>query len=140
MPRHLGIDYGDKRIGLAIGDPESEIVSPLKPLSAEGESRADAELICRVADDYDVAEFVVGLPLNMDGTEGEQAKLTRRFARVLEDYSGRPVHLFDERLTSFAADELLGNRDLTDKQRRERRDALAAQCILTGYLKTRQGG
>lgn len=140
MTRHLGIDYGRRRIGLAISDPETQVVSPLRSLQAHGDPPRDAELVRRAAEEHDADGFVVGLPLNMDGSEGVQARLTRRFAEALEAQTGRPVRLFDERLTSFAAEELLKTRELTVRQRRQRRDALAAQCILSEYLKAHPAG
>ena len=134
MLRYLGIDYGRRRIGLAVGEAATKIVSPSKSVRASGDLQRDAEAVLQAAQAYHVDEFVIGLPLNMDGTEGEQARVSRRFAEVLGARGGRPVHLFDERLSSFAADELLNRRDLTRKKRRARRDALAAQCMLEAFL------
>ncbi len=90
--------------------------------------------IIKAADEYDVAEWVVGLPLNMDDTEGPQAKTTRKFGQRLEEISGKKVHFFDERLSSLTADEYLAQAQLTRKKKKARRDRVAAQVILQTFL------
>ena len=74
MPRYIAIDYGSRRIGLAVGDDQSEIATPLKTIAAAGNPQANAAAVLRCVRDYEVDAFVVGLPLNMDGTEGPQPK------------------------------------------------------------------
>jgi putative Holliday junction resolvase len=130
----MGIDYGQKRIGVAISDSAGNIASPLTVLSATGRLADDAASVVALADRHEVERFVVGLPINMDATEGPQAKLTRTFAGELKSLSGRPVDLHDERLSSWAADRAFDEAQLTRKQRNARRDAVAAQIILQGYL------
>lgn len=132
--RHLGIDYGTKRIGLAISDPEGLIASPADTLAAVGTAAGDARAVCRWAADQEVAAFVVGLPLNMDGTDSQQTKLTRTFIAALQAASGQPVQGWDERLSSYQADELMAEMGLSRRKNRPARDALAALVILRSYL------
>lgn len=132
--RFFSIDYGKKRIGLAVGDDRVKIATPITTVQARGGVADHVTAVLAVANDYEVDVFVVGLPLNMDDTEGAQAKLTRRFGDALERASGKPVRFFDERLSSHAADELLAPAELTRKKRKSIQDAVAAQVILQGFL------
>ncbi len=134
MQRFLGIDYGTKRIGLAIGDDALRIASPVETVAARGQVKEHARQVLERAAEYEVDAFVVGLPINMDGVEGQQAKITRTFGEQLRKMSDKPVHYFDERLSSSAAQVLLGPAELTRKKRKARLDAVAAQIILQGYL------
>lgn len=134
MPRYLGIDYGTRRIGLALSDEDGSIASPLSVIERKGDVEAQARAVIAAGEEYDAAEYVLGLPLNMDGTVGDQAKLTQRFGNLLGSLSGRSVHEWDERLSSLGADAMLADRDLTYKKRKARRDALAAQIILQSFL------
>lgn len=138
MTRYLGIDYGSKRIGLAVGEPPTAPSAPLTTLSGKGVIDADVRAVAEVAEEYDIVEFVVGLPLNMDDTEGPQAKLTRRFGDALARVTSLPVHYVDERLSSFAAEELLRPAELTRGKKRARLDRIAAQVILQTFLDTQQ--
>ena len=145
--RYLGVDPGTKRIGLALAESESGIVSPLAVIQARASVNENAGAILDAADEYDVGAIVVGLPLNMDGSEGPQAKHSRSLAAAIRTVAasrppsgGQPpyqVHLHDERLTSHAADELLTGRELTHKKRKARHDALAAQVLLQSFLESR---
>ena len=137
MPRFLGIDYGTKRIGLAVSDPDATIASPLRTIQSRGDAGQDAMAVAAVAREYEVDELVVGLPLNMDGTEGEQAKICRTFGEALQRETGLPVSYCDERLSSFAADELLRPAELTRKKKKARRDRIAAQITLQSFLDAR---
>ncbi len=131
--RFLAIDLGDKRTGLAIGDDETNLASPLTVIEV---ARGDA-LIDAIADsikDHAPDAIVLGLPLNMDGTEGPQAKLVRAFGEQLHKYCGLEVHYHDERLTSFAADQQMAGSGRTHKQKKRLRDALAAAEILRDFL------
>lgn len=134
--RLLGIDLGDKRTGLALADQQLDVVSPLKtievPLARGGEL---IERIRGTIEAHGAGEIVIGLPLNMDGSEGPQAAKIRAFAQLLgEGAPGVPIHLHDERLTSDEADALMAQSGLTHKQKKARRDALAAVVILRSYL------
>ena len=116
------------------------MASPLTTLEAVGDPAAQIERILRAVEQYDVDQWVVGLPLNMDGSDSPQTRLTRRFAEALGRRLGRPVHLWDERLSSHQADEYLAQAELTSKKRKARRDRVAAQVILQSFLDARAGG
>jgi 3-dehydroquinate dehydratase / shikimate dehydrogenase len=122
---------------LALGDPEGKIASPFTTLPAGGGFAAEIDRIRRALRDYDIAEWVVGLPLNMDGSDSKQTTLSRRFAKAFGEQVGQPVHLWDERLSSHQADEYLAAAELTSKQRKARRDRLAAQIFLQSFLDAR---
>lgn len=132
--RYLAIDFGTKRIGLAVGDDQLRLASPLSSVAATANWEENAAAVLREADGYGVDELVIGLPLNMDDTEGPQAKLTRRFGDSLAKCGSKPVHYFDERLSSAAADDLLRPAELTNKKHRSKRDGVAAQVILQDFL------
>lgn len=133
--RYLGVDYGTKRIGLAISEPGG-IASALRILSASADLQRNAREILAVAEEYDAQAVVIGLPLNMDDTEGPQAKTSRKLADAIRAAGTLPVHLHDERLTSHAADGRLAGRDLTRKGRKARQDAVAAQILLESFLQS----
>ncbi len=129
--RYLAIDHGQKRTGLALCDAGEAVVSPLRAL--EGQT----DLIGRIKEavaEYQVEALVIGLPYNMDGTEGPRADEVRRFAGQLKAAVGLPIEFFDERLSSFEAQEKLAGRDLTRKGKKKRIDAIAAAAILQGFL------
>ncbi|MCK4752658.1 MAG: Holliday junction resolvase RuvX [Planctomycetes bacterium] len=128
--RYLAIDYGNKRIGLAICDPDETIASPLTVI----ENKKPLEQIARTIESEDVDAIVIGLPLNMDDSTGPQAKLTLKFAEQLRKNIDLPIHFQDERLTSFAADEKLASAELTTKKKKKLRDAIAAAEILQAFL------
>lgn len=134
--RLLAVDLGTKRIGLAVNAPGTEIVSPVEIIAAQPDERANAEAIVAAAREYDADGIVLGLPLNMDGTEGPQAKLSRKLVEAIKSAGGPPVYLHDERLTSDAADRRLIDRELTRKKKKARQDAIAAQILLESYLAT----
>jgi len=138
MPRYMAIDFGSKRLGLAVSDAGATLASPLATLSSTGRIADDVALVLCKSAEYEIDEFVVGLPLNMDGTEGGQAKQSRRFGDELARASGRPVHYFDERLSSVAAEELLQPGEFTRKKKRDRMDRVAAQVILRAFLESRR--
>ena len=139
--RYLAIDIGDKRTGLAVGDDETRIVSPLDVVevpTAEraGEAWLDA-IVQAIAEQFGPhahAELVVGLPLNMDGTEGPRSRIVRELAARLADRTKRVIRFQDERLTSVDADWSMAQSGLTHKQKKQRRDALAAAIILRDFL------
>lgn len=137
MSRYLGIDYGARRIGLAVSDSAARLASPLHTLSGLGGRAQEIDAIRRVIDEFGITELVVGLPLNMDGTEGSQAKKTRSFGDALGKATSLPVHYFDERLSSFAADELLESAELSRKKHKAVHDTVAAQVILQSFLDQR---
>lgn len=139
--RYLAIDIGDKRTGLAVGDDETRVVSPLDVVevpTAERAGEAWLDAIARaIADQFGPhahAELVVGLPLNMDGTEGPRARIVRALAALLVERTKRVVRFQDERLTSVDADWSMAQSGMTHKQKKQRRDALAAAIILRDFL------
>ena len=135
LMRYLSIDYGLKRVGLAICDAGETIVSPLRLLKVDpSRPQRLIEQLERIITEHQVEAVVVGLPLNMDDSEGPQAKLTRRFVRQLCNAVDKPVRLQDERLSSEAADGMLAESGLSKKKRKEKRDMLAACEILKDFL------
>ncbi len=129
--RYLAIDHGLRRTGLAICDPQETLASPFRVL--EGKDRL-CERIARIVQAESVEAVVVGLPLNMDGTEGSQAKAVRKFAAQLAPCLKVPILFHDERLSSFSAEQKLADLDLTASERRRHVDAIAAAEILQGFL------
>lgn len=143
--RYLCIDLGDKRTGIAVGDDVTRLASPVEVLEVPRERDAGAALLEALA--RAVAEhlgprdeIVIGLPLNMDGSEGERAHLVREFAEAVRERTGREIHFQDERLSSAQADWDMGRTGLTHKQKKARRDALAAAAILRDFLSPRAPG
>lgn len=139
--RYLAIDLGDKRTGLAVGDRVTKIAVPLDVLEVPASRGDGAELVGAIVravgeqfGPQTPGELVVGLPLNMDGTEGPRAKLVRGLADKIAGATGRKVHLFDERLTTAEADWQMAGSGLTHKQKKLRRDAIAAANLLRGFL------
>ncbi|HSW01461.1 MAG TPA: Holliday junction resolvase RuvX [Sedimentisphaerales bacterium] len=134
--RYLAIDYGMKRIGLAVCDASETVASPLAVVQGRKEL---IQRIKRVVASEGVEAVVVGLPLNMDGTEGPQARLVQAFGKELGRQLGIPVHFQDERLSSFGAEQRLLEMDLSRAKKKERLDALAAADILQDFLDQRAG-
>jgi putative Holliday junction resolvase len=134
MTRYLGIDHGTKRIGLAVGDGAGRLATPVQTVHAGGEPRGQVRAVLSAAEQYHIDAFVIGLPLNMDGTEGSQARLTRAFGALLGEADPRPVHYFDERLTSHAAADALRSTGQSRRKRAAREDSVAAQMMLQAFL------
>jgi putative Holliday junction resolvase len=150
--RVLALDVGERRIGLAISDPEGRVAVPLETLERRDEN-ADLRFLVGLVEREDVQVVVVGLPLSLDGTVGPQAERTQEFARRLAGAVSRPLEMWDERLSTVAAERALapsgrptrrGKRRAGTSERRrppERRqgarDALAATLILQAYLDSR---
>jgi putative Holliday junction resolvase len=130
--RILGIDYGDRRIGLAMSDPGAIIARGLPTLKNEGEAEVLAA-IRRLVEEHEIAEIVVGLPRNMDDSLGPQAQKTMRFAEQLK-VLGRKIHLVDERLTTEQARRVMTEAGLSREQQHRRVDRVAAQFILQIFL------
>jgi len=103
-------------------------------LTRQGDRVQQADAIIAAGVEYGVDVYVLGIPYNMDDSEGPQAKLTRSFGTLLAERCGKPVLAWDERLSSHGADAYLSERELTHKQKKARRDALAAQIILQTFL------
>lgn len=134
--RVVSVDLGDVRSGLAAGDDVLRIVQPLMVI-VERDARRRLERIAEEIERHGPDRLVVGLPLNMDGTEGPRALDSRTFGALLAERTGLPVDFQDERLTSFEADESLKGSGLTRKGRKRVQDAIAAATILEDWLDAR---
>ncbi|TVQ63959.1 MAG: Holliday junction resolvase RuvX, partial [Phycisphaerales bacterium] len=136
--RYLAIDLGEKRTGLAVGDDETGNAFPVdvieRPLGGASAGGALLEAIADAAKSHNAHAVVVGLPLNMDGTDSPGAKRARAFAQRISARTQLPVAFQDERLTSAEADWIMAQSGLTHKAKKERRDALAAAAILRDFL------
>ncbi|HUB24923.1 MAG TPA: Holliday junction resolvase RuvX [Tepidisphaeraceae bacterium] len=131
--RTLAVDYGSRRIGLALSDESACLSSPLQVLEIRSPTDAIRQ-VAEIATKQSAQRLVVGLPLNMDDTIGPAAKTAVRWGRELAAACHLPVVFIDERLSSFAADELLRGQKLTRKAKKQRQDALAAADFLQAFL------
>ena len=129
----LAVDYGDARTGIAISDLLCSIVGSTTVIHSRNREKT-LEEIQRLVKENGVGEIVVGLPKNMDGTEGARAELCREFARLLEEATGLKVALWDERRTTVEAHNILSAHNYHGKKRKNTVDAVAAALILEGYL------
>jgi len=143
MGRYMGLDYGSKTVGVALTDPMKVIVSPEETIirEREGKIRATLRRITDLAADRDVEKIVVGDPMNMDGTRGERSEKSREFAEELKyrlncEGMDIPVVLWDERLTTVGADEILAESEISTKDRKTYIDKIAAALILEDYMKS----
>ena len=139
MKRMMGIDYGDARTGIAISDLLCSIASSTTVIHSRRDEKTIAEIQKLIAA-YDVGELVVGLPKNMDGTEGPRAELCRAFADQLRQATGLPVAMWDERRTTVEAHNILSAHNYHGQKRKNTVDAVAASLILEGYLAYRNRG
>lgn len=137
--RLLGVDYGHKRIGLALSDPLRMFAQPLKTIAVT-EPEDSALEIAELAREKDVALIVIGLPRNMDGTLGPKAREARHFASLIEENTETPIVEWDERLSTALARRSLRQTDMSRKKRDKRVDMVAAQVILQGYLDAHNKG
>ena len=135
--RIMGIDYGDARTGVAISDLLCSIVGSATVVPSRNPEKAIADIV-RLADENQVGEIVVGLPKNMDGTEGSRAQLCRAFADRLHEATGLPVVMWDERRTTVEAHNILSAHNYHGKKRKDTVDAVAASLILEVYLAFRK--
>lgn len=131
--RIMAIDYGDQRIGLAVSDLLGMLCGEAWTMNEWNMERA-CERICEEAKQRDVGTLVLGLPKNMDGSEGPRAEISRQFAGMLGERSGLPVVLWDERRSSIEAHAILHASGKKEKKHRKTVDAVAASLILEGYL------
>jgi putative holliday junction resolvase len=131
--RLLGIDYGTKRIGLAVSDPDRKIASPLTTYERTDRD-ADTHYFQRVIEEEEIGQLVVGLPIHLSGDESVKSTEARAFGKWLHEATGLPVVFADERFSTVEAESALWNAGLTHKKRKARRDRLAAQILLQGYL------
>ena len=142
MGRLLGLDYGSKTMGVAMSDPMQLIASPLETIKREkeGKIRPTLRRIIELAAENDIERIILGYPLNMDDTRGERAEKTEAFKELLEhrleaDGLNTPVTLWDERLSTVDADEVLAEAEVAAADRKQYIDKIAAALILEDYLK-----
>lgn len=129
----MGLDFGEKTIGVAVSDRMRSVASPLETVRRT-KFTADAGRLMEIARAREIAGLVIGLPLNMDGTEGPRCQSTRAFARNLERLTPLPIAFWDERLSTVAAERALLEADTSRKRRGEVIDHVAAGVILQGAL------
>ena len=129
----MGVDCGDVRTGLAVSDPLGMMAHGIGTFKASGR-KALIVIVIDEANKHCVDEFVVGNPINMNGTVGERSLKAQKFASELEIKSGKPVHLFDERCTTMVAHSIMNLTDTRGKKRKESVDTLSAQIILQNYM------
>ena len=133
--RILGIDYGHRRLGLALSDEGETLASPL-PVYQRHDAKQDLAFLAVLVKEKQVKQIVVGLPRNMDGSLGEMAQAVLAFVGTLKEKVNLSVDTFDERLTSAEAERVLIQANLSRKRRRTLKDSLAAVLILQGYLES----
>lgn len=133
MKRIMGIDYGDARTGVAVSDLLCSIVGTTKVIHSRNMDKTIAA-VCELVNGSDIGEIVVGLPKNMDGTEGARAELCKAFAQKLRESVNLPVTMWDERRTTVEAHNILSQHNYHGKKRKDTVDAVAASLILEGYL------
>ena len=131
--RNLGLDIGDKRIGVALSDPLGILASPLTIIHRQDEA-ADFEAIASIITQYQVGQIIVGLPYSMDGNLGEQAKKVKAFVGRLSGHIEIPLEFRDERLSTVSAKRLMREARTKKTSSRIHDDAAAAAIILQGYL------
>lgn len=134
--RTLGLDYGERRVGVAVSDPTGRIATPLETV----DRRARGGVLLRIAaivDEYEIGQIVVGLPLQMDGSVGEQAERARAFGSQVGERTGIPVAFIDERLTSVEATRVLAVAGAKPGRNRDRVDRVAASLLLSAFLDRR---
>ena len=131
--RLLGVDHGKVRIGLAVSDVERRIASPWQTYSRR-DPEQDGRFFKALVEKEQIVQFVVGLPVHLSGRQGEQADLARKFGAWLTRQTGLPCVFWDERFSTTQAESALWEAGLTHKQRKRRRDQVAAQIFLQHYL------
>lgn len=131
--RSLGLDIGDRRIGVALSDPEGILASPLTIINRRDE-RLDIKAITDIVSQKQVEQIVVGLPLSMDGSLSRQAEKVKEFTQKLCEHTQVPVEYRDERLTTVLAERLMQAVDTKKTRKKARHDAQAAALVLQSYL------
>ena len=137
MHKIMGIDYGDARTGVAISDLLGTIVGSTYVVPSRNTEKAIADIV-KLCKDNAVGHIVVGLPRNMDGSEGPRAQLCREFGELLKQATGLEITMWDERRTTVEAHNILSQHNYHGKKRKNTVDAVAASLILEGYLNSRK--
>ena len=135
----MGVDFGEARMGLALSDPTGFLAGGIGTFKVTGIKNA-VEIVCEKAKENDVARVVIGLPKNMNGTEGDRAARSRKFAAMIEEASGLPTELCDERRTTILAAGYMSETGTFGKKRKDSIDTLSAQIILQTYLDKKKNG
>ena len=133
MQRILSLDFGEKRIGVAVSDSLNIIAQSVGTIKRKG-IKNDLKKIEELVKEYEAGKIIVGLPLNMDGTEGKSAKRAMDFVKELKKETQVEVEMLDERLTTAQGERIFLEADMSRKKRRENLDKIAAQLILQNYL------
>lgn len=133
MARTMGLDVGTRTIGVAVSD-ELSITGQALTTLRRSNLRTDLRALCELSEKHGVSRIVVGLPLNMDGSEGSQAAYCRQLGKALAEASGIAVEYWDERLSTVAAERVLLEGNVSRRKRRNVVDSLAAAIILQGWL------
>jgi len=136
--RILGIDYGDRHIGLALSDPLLLTAQPFGTYRLTGREKEDRKFFQDLVAGQDVQEIVIGDPLRMDGSSGTRAEKTRQFSAWLKKAVGKPIFFFDERLTTREALHILGEAGVRGRDKKAHEDQIAAVIILQTYLETKR--
>lgn len=131
--RKMGLDYGEVRIGVAFSDLLNIIANGYESYTRK-DLETDLKYLTKLAHEHEVDEIVMGLPINMDGTEGERVQATRTFGEQLKEASGLKISYIDERLTSVSAERLLISADVRRENRKKVIDKISATIILQNYL------
>ena len=139
MKRVMGIDYGDARTGVALSDLLCSIVGSTTVVPSRNRDKAINDIV-RIAKEQEVGQIVVGLPRNMDGSEGPRAQLCREFAELLREATGLEVIMWDARRTTVEAHNILSQHNYHGQKRKNTVDAVAASLILEGYLNSLKRG
>ncbi|GEC92302.1 Holliday junction resolvase RuvX [Brevibacillus brevis] len=133
MTRLMGLDVGDKTIGVAVSDELGWTAQGVETIKRQSKEKDFARL-SELVSEYQIGAFVVGLPKNMNGTIGPRAEMCQAFGKLLEERTSLPVHMWDERLTTMAAERMLISADVSRQKRKTVIDKMAATLILQGYL------
>lgn len=135
--RVLGIDFGDRKIGLAISDRLWITAQPLASYR-RGTEKEDEKYFKALIAEYEITEIIVGMPLRMDGSSGTRAEKTREFARWLEQILNLPILFWDERLTTKQANKILSQRKIATRVKKNIEDQISAMIILSTYLESKR--
>ena len=131
--RILGLDVGEKTIGMALSDASRQIASPLDTIERD-KFKKDLEALKQVIAAHNIKALVIGYPINMDGTEGPRCQSIRQFAKNIDEALGIPMMLWDERMSTLAVERMMLDADLSRQRRDELVDKVAASYILQGVL------
>ncbi len=130
----LGLDFGTKRLGVAVCNSDQTVAVPVETWQVRSIPEQNIKHLRELIEDYRAVGFVIGLPVRLDGVEGDQAQVVRRFGKWLSENSRRPVAFWDERHSSSQAELLLWQQGISPEQGKSRLDKLAAQIILQSFL------